>query len=75
MDTIINRYDPEHDTMSDGPLVTWAEFTLALELKAAKEQIRVLARELADLASAVSTLTGEVWDHRDDMERHHEEDC
>ncbi len=47
LDPIESRYDPEHDMISGGPRVTWAEYNLMLVVKAQQAQIETLTKQMA----------------------------
>lgn len=46
LDKIERRYNPEHDMINGGPLVTWAEYELAQVVKAQQEQIDALTAKI-----------------------------
>lgn len=46
LDKIERRYNPEHDMINGGPLVTWAEYELAQVIKAQQEQIEMLTKKI-----------------------------
>ena len=46
LDPIECRYNPEHDMISDGPAVTWAEYNLAQVVKVQQAQIEALTAKI-----------------------------